>query len=65
MSRPFQHQYSVEVYTDWKFLFSLLSGSASFSLCCADEFKKNETACCPQIEHVHVHVDGAKHSEPV
>ena len=31
-------------------LFSLLSGSASLSLCCAEEFTKNETACCPQIE---------------
>ena len=30
---------------------SLLSGSAAFPLCCADEFTKNETVCCPQIEH--------------
>ena len=38
------------------FLFPLLSGSASFPLCCADEFTKNETACCPQIEYVCMYV---------
>ena len=27
----------------WKFYFSLLSGSASFSLRCADKFTKDET----------------------
>ena len=41
---------------DWNFLFSLLSGLASFPLCCADEFTKNETACCPQIEYIPVHI---------
>ena len=37
----------------WKLYFhcyQVLSGSASFSLCSADEFTKNETACSPQIE---------------
>ena len=41
----------MDIYILVVILFSLLSGSASFSLCCADEFTKNETACCPQIEY--------------
>ena len=47
---------------DRKFLFPLLSGSASFSLCCADEFKKNETACCPQIEYFAPALVAVEHS---
>ena len=37
------------------FIFiATVSGSASFPLCCADEFTKNETACCPQIEYMYI-----------
>ena len=44
----FEHSVKVRSGLIGIFLFSLPSGSASFPLCCADEFTKNETACCPQ-----------------
>ena len=59
----FEHSGKVRSGLIGNFLFPLLSGSASFSLCCADEFKKNETACCPQIEdnyynlYLHAHFE--------
>ena len=34
----------------WLEIFIFISGSASFSLCCADEQKERNT-CCPQIEY--------------
>ena len=43
---------TISITCTLEILFSSLSGSASFSLCCADEFTKNERACCPQIESI-------------
>ena len=48
---------------DWKFLFPLLSGSASFPLCCADESTKDETVLSADwliIIHVYGPVDCSK-----